>query len=363
MVAVDAPIVRWSVQHGSLRSRGDGIYAEIRRALQRHIGTLRKKDVSFKAYLAGKRHRLSEKARVFARMRVQGYDAADPARASARAIAEEWAGQGAAAGHYRPRGGYGALLASLAGASNGSGVELWLETVVRSVRWKRGSVEVEGTSLGEPFRAKASRAVITLPLGVLQLPPDVPGAVRFEPALKEKRRALKGLASGAVAKVALRFRTAFWEELDEARYRDVTFFHSPEAAFPMFWTALPERAPLMVAWAGGPKAARLSGAGTPDIIRQAVASLESVFGARAGVERCLEAAWCHNWQQDPYARGAYSYVTVGGHGARKALAAPLTDTLFFAGEATDFEGEHGTVAGALQSGTRAARELMHDRVV
>ena len=41
-----------------------------------------------------------------------------------------------------------------------------------------------------------------------------------------------------------------------------------------------------------------------------------------------------------------------------ALAQPLDDTLFFAGEATDTEGEASTVAGALQSGMRAAKEVM-----
>jgi monoamine oxidase len=66
----------------------------------------------------------------------------------------------------------------------------------------------------------------------------------------------------------------------------------------------------------------------------------------------------HNWQADPFARGAYSYVAVGGGGAREALRTPLADTLYFAGEATDTEGEAGTVAGALQSGMRAARELL-----
>jgi monoamine oxidase len=114
----------------------------------------------------------------------------------------------------------------------------------------------------------------------------------------------------------------------------------------------------LIAWAGGPKAARLSGAAAPEIVRQAVTSLESVFGARAGIGGHLAAAWVHHWQQDPFARGAYSYVAVGGHGARRALAEPLLDTLFFAGEAADYEGEHGTVAGALQSGARAARQAL-----
>ena len=116
--------------------------------------------------------------------------------------------------------------------------------------------------------------------------------------------------------------------------------------------------PLLIAWAGGPKAARLSGAAARDIVRQAVRSLESIFGTHTGIEEQLAATWVHDWQQDPFARGAYSYVAVGGHGARRALAEPLRDTLFFAGEAADYEGEHGTVAGALQSGTRAAREVL-----
>jgi len=50
-------------------------------------------------------------------------------------------------------------------------------------------------------------------------------------------------------------------------------------------------------------------------------------------------------------------VLVGGDGARKSLAEPLADTLYFAGEATDAE-ESGTVGGALQSGVRAAREII-----
>ena len=42
----------------------------------------------------------------------------------------------------------------------------------------------------------------------------------------------------------------------------------------------------------------------------------------------------HDWQRDPFARGAYSYVVVGGDRARETLAKPLRRTLYFAGEAT-----------------------------
>jgi hypothetical protein len=40
------------------------------------------------------------------------------------------------------------------------------------------------------------------------------------------------------------------------------------------------------------------------------------------------------------------------------LARPIEKTLFFAGEATDTEGQASTLAGALASGERAAREVL-----
>ena len=72
----------------------------------------------------------------------------------------------------------------------------------------------------------------------------------------------------------------------------------------------------------------------------------------------LEAAYFHDWQSDPFSRGAYSYSKVGSDGAQKALAAPLDHTLFFAGEATDLSGHNGTVHGAIASAHRAAEEIL-----
>lgn len=83
-----------------------------------------------------------------------------------------------------------------------------------------------------------------------------------------------------------------------------------------------------------------------------------MFKVRIRFDEELQASWFHDWQADPHARGAYSYVTVDGRGARRRLAEPTEDTLFFAGEATDFSGEAATVAGAIASGVRAAREVL-----
>ena len=74
--------------------------------------------------------------------------------------------------------------------------------------------------------------------------------------------------------------------------------------------------------------------------------------------RLLEAEYIHDWQSDPFSRGAYSYGKVGADGAQEALASPVENTLFFAGEATDTGGHNGTVHGAVASGVRAAREIL-----
>jgi monoamine oxidase len=161
-----------------------------------------------------------------------------------------------------------------------------------------------------------------------------------------------------VIKVVLHFREPFWERIDEGRYRDAAFFHAPGAAFPTFWSSMPLRGSLLNAWAAGPNASRLSGKSEAELAHLAIDSLQSGFGKRVRVRRMLELAHLHDWQADPFARGAYSYVIAGGASARKALAAPVEGTLFFAGEASDTAGESGTVAGALQSGMRAARQVL-----
>ena len=360
--AVKRTGTRWFVKLGGLRPRDRVEFlGRIRRAMEE--AGMPRRDISFAAYLDRRlKQRLSVDERTFATRMVEGYDAADPARVSAREIVEEWTGEGAASdASFRPLGGYGAMLGALAGELAGGAksadVHLQLQSVVQAVKWKRGQVEVSGTFLGRPFRESAPRAIVTLPLGVLQLPAGAPGSVEFTPVLKQKTRALAGLSSGPVLKVMLRFRTPFWEELDEGRYEEAGFFQAPDAAFPTFWTALPLRAPLLVAWAGGPRASRMAGLEAPAIVRHALTSLKTVFKGVA-LETLLEAAYVHDWQRDPYARGAYAWVMAGAAGARRALAAPLQNTLFFGGEAADYQGEAGTVAGALQSGLRAARELL-----
>jgi monoamine oxidase len=80
--------------------------------------------------------------------------------------------------------------------------------------------------------------------------------------------------------------------------------------------------------------------------------------SEAALKDQFEELYMHDWQADPFSRGAYSYAKVGADGAHAALASPVGNTLFFAGEATDTGGHNGTVHGAIASGERAAAEIL-----
>ncbi len=350
--AIDTAGTRLSLREGRASPR-ENLFGSVRKLLLQ-TRQLTDQDLSVEDFLA----RFAgdpalEPACAYARMMVEGFDAADPRRASVRAIAAEW--QSMDGGQFRPANGYGALLAQLARA--GGSLEIRLQASVQTVDWGGERVSVAATSPEGALACLGHCALVSVPVSVLQNSPGAPGAIRFEPPLEDKSSALRGIALGPVLKVLLRFRRSFWEDLQGGRFRDTGFLHSPHGAFPTFWTQLPARVPLLTAWTGGPRAARLRGSDSAAIIEAALTSLQEILDSGPQLHEELIAAYVHDWQADPYAQGAYSYITVGGQDAPQALARPLHERLFFAGEATN-RAAMGTVEAALQSGKRAATEIL-----
>lgn len=290
-----------------------------------------------------------------ARAFVEGFEAADPSIASARAIGDEWR-SGVDSRSARPIGGYAPMFDRLENDCTAAGVRICLSTVARAIAWRRGAVTVDVR--GETERLNARAAILTLPAGVLRHRGDE-SEIAFDPLLPSaKSEALAHIEMGHVVKVTLAFRTPFWERIRDGRYRDGGFFHDEGRPFPSYWTQLPVRGEQVVAWAGGPRAIALEGKTQAELIALAVKGFGELFDESALAEAEFAGGMMHDWIHDAFARGAYSYVTVGGEGARAALGEPLDGALFFAGEATSTDGQGGTVNGALQTGVRAANEVM-----
>jgi monoamine oxidase len=295
-----------------------------------------------------------------ARLWVESYDAAHLDRVSIRSLARERAAEDEIEGGrvFRLVAGYDGIPNALHSRIPSERGTVLLETIATEVHWQHGDVRVEahtpdGAPLG-PFHAR--RLVVALPLGVLQATSPEPGAVHFAPPLAHKSRDLHGLEMGNVVKVVLGFKERFWQR---ALPEELGFLSTPDAPFKAWWTGYPVYSTVLVAWTGGPHADALGGLSAERRVDRALEGLARMLGeTRALIDGQLIASASQDWAADPFARGAYSYVRVGGMRAQASLARPVDNTLFFAGEATELAGHQATVHGALFAGQRAADEVL-----
>ncbi|HZE25414.1 MAG TPA: NAD(P)/FAD-dependent oxidoreductase [Blattabacteriaceae bacterium] len=305
-------------------------------------------DESFQYYLD--RSGEDDEVKQHAQQYVEGFHAADPSLVSARSIRRDSEAEEAIKGdhQYRIASGYESLVRTVAERIDRSRCDILMNTAVHEIAWRPGQAIVRA-GLTEYL---APRAIITLPLGVLKS-----GSVAFSPALPEKQNAMSFLEMGPVIRVSLCFKEKFWER--DPKMADVSFLFTDDPQFPTWWTTNPLAYPVLTGWAAGPHAGVHTGCSKDDIVRSAVQALARIMKIpQPELRQQITASFVHDWQADPFSRGAYSYTAVGGMDAAQALAAPVGGTLFFAGEATNVEGYTGTVHGAIATGLRAAKELL-----
>jgi len=304
----------------------------------------RKPDCSFKEFIA--KQKINDHTRRLMTMFVEGFDAAHTERIGVHGLLKGERSAEKMKGDYQGRvnEGYSALVQFFENQIRTRGGTLVKETLARRIRWKRGAVEITVHRGGGEEMFPAETALITLPLGVWKA-----REVLFEPELAEKQEAADQMQFGNVTKITLVFRKEWWPKADFG------FIHAPDEPIPTWWSD--PRGPALTGWTGGPKADGLSTRSSVDLEILALGILRKIFGA-SSLRRQLVSSYTYNWANDAHIRGAYSYIPVNGLDLPKVLGAPTEGTLFFAGEATATDAQMGTVFGALESGLRAAREIL-----
>ena len=235
--------------------------------------------------------------------------------------------------------GYDALVTHLA-----EGLDVRLDHEVTRVQWGQTGTSVD-TVRG---RFSADRVVVTVPLGVLKSPEFV-----FDPPLPEAHgKALARLGMNAFEKVFLQFPHNFWDE-DVYAIRQQgeagRWWHS--------WYDVSSTAgtPTLLTFAAGPCAQETREWSDGQMADSVLDALRKLYG-----DRVVEPQQVHvtRWQDDPYSRGSYSYMSVGSDRLdHDDLALPIDDVLYLAGEAT-WTDDPSTVTGALKSGHRAAEQIV-----
>lgn len=359
---------RWQSHAGKLQPLDTDFWSE----LENVMGRLRRRgpDRSFAEFLKSLPGGASaSRARSLALQFVTGFHAADPTLVSEHALAD-----GGSPGDDEREKRIGRVIDGYDSVPKWIGREIVdrvrLGAAVTEVQWEPGAVQVavQDASSVSGTSVTARAAIVSLPIGVLGAPSDAPGAVAFSPAIERyeaARAGIRSMAMGTVTRVVLQLREPFWRSQRFARRTKrqdldrLSFLHTHDPDYPVWWTNYPSDAPTLVAWSGGPRGKELSMLGEEEIADRALDALVRQFGiSHREAKRQVTATWHHNWETDPFARGAYSYILVGGNGSPAKLARPIKGTLFFAGEASDPDGRTGTVHGAIATGRRAAKQVL-----
>ena len=277
---------------------------------------------------------------------VEGYDAADPSRASTLALREEWLARDDGQ-HGRIAEGYGALIDHLANECRRHGAAFSFAAVVTALEETGGGVAAH---CRDGVTVEADAAILTVPVPLL-------AEIALPPAARERAAAAADIGYGNVVKLLLRFRTAWWGELGDGDLADLSFLLS-DAPVPTWWTQHPDPYPVLTGWFAGPKADRAAALSEADFVEMGLRSLTEIFALPPDRLRPhLAAARAINWGNDPFARGAYSYATPQTRAAQAMLNQP-SGSIFFAGEALYAGPDMGTVEAALANGLDTAKRIL-----
>ena len=291
---------------------------------------------------------------------VEGFNAADHHVIGVASLAKQQAAEDAIEGNrlFHVPAGYAQIPEFLARKISEAGGTIRLNTRAKAVRRQGGHVDIECLAEGRQQMLRATCAVITLPLGVLQN-----GDVTFSPEPAEIMRSARRMRMGNAWRAVLLFRERFWAKLKDhplhGKLEEMSFLFAFGMAPPTWWTPFPERTPSLTAWAGGPPADMLTDRDPDQLQHDMCQLLADLLGLdKSSILTMLLHTGHHDWKRDPLALGAYSYLPSGALDAPQQMTEPVEGTLFFAGEHTDTTGHWGTVHGAFRSGLRAADQVL-----
>jgi len=259
--------------------------------------------------------------------------AVDPGELSIR----DWARQEDLSPNYLVYKGLGSVVAKF-----GEGLPVSLSTPVKRIRYGGKGVTVE-TEKGD---VQANACIVTASTGALQS-----GYIRFDPNLPVwKEDAIGQLPMGLLAKIPL---LLDGERFGLSPFEDILYERS--GLQDIYFLAFPFEMPMMIGFVGGSFAWHLTAQGTEAAIDFALDALRRLFGEKAASH--VKKAEFTRWANIPWTRGSYSAALPGKAGARAALARPLADRVFFAGEALAGPLTQ-TVGGAVISGEQVARDVL-----
>ncbi len=190
---------------------------------------------------------------------------------------------------------------------------------------------------------RAEYLICTIPFTVLR---SIPVAPEFPP---DKRSAISTLASGSVTRVELQTRRRFWEERGESGFATVD---QPMEIWSPTWDQPGPRG-LLQAYMYEDLSRSTCGMTEEERVRRV---FDAISAVHPGLEKEYEGGVAKCWDEDPWARGAFTLYRPG------EISSGLTQVMARPEGRIHFAGEHvsptpGWMQGAILTGHRAARDV------
>jgi monoamine oxidase len=204
------------------------------------------------------------------------------------------------------------------------------------------SVRAIFTQNGQQQSLQADSIICTIPFSVLK-------TIEIHPRVSSpKQQAIDELRYAPVVKVALQTKSRYWQQHGFSGFAEMD--HSAEIWSPG-WDR-PGRSGILLLYQEGERALQLDRMSEDARLTYAADFVGRVFpGLQADLERSIS----FSWQNNEWARGAYSELRPGQVFAFSPVLASREGRVHFAGEHTSTE--PGWMQGALSSGYRAAKEV------
>jgi len=223
------------------------------------------------------------------------------------------------------------------------GGHLRLEAIVEEVRHDSEGVQVYYRHGSQTDSVRCKRLIFAVPNTLLK-------QIRISPALSpEKEDAIRQTPYGHVVKNLLQFRQRFWIT---STPKDIFRHDSISALWDLTDTQEGE-AGILCFWIGGKPAQEWARKPEPERIENCLSAVDELFpGSRGLFVKGRSIAW----EKDLFAQSSYSFYSVGSLTRIMPFLAVPEGRLYFAGEHTS--PFIGYMEGALESGVRAAREVL-----
>jgi len=234
--------------------------------------------------------------------------------------------------------GYGTAITTA-----GGNLDVALDTPVQRIDHSGERLKIE-TAKGTIM---SDRVIVALPSAIIAQTPEL-----FSPALPAKTEAAAGLPLGLADKLFLSLDSPEEFEVDSR------LVGRTDRAATGTYHMRPFGRPMIEGYFAGTLAHELEAAGDGAFFDFALSELTALLGS--DFARRVKPIGIHGWASDPFARGSYSYAKPGKADCRAALAAPIDDRLFFAGEATSPR-DFSTAHGAFLTGVAAADQAIAAR--